>query len=286
MDQTDPLVAVTISDGIAMVQVDDPAHRNAISYELSKQLAAAVGAIRADERVGALILTATPPVFSAGGSIDDLESPPGPLAAVYAGFEALAACAFPTIAIVAGPAIGAGVNLALACDVILGFPAAVFDCRFLDIGIHPGGGHLWQLRHRVGRQGAAALVLLGDTLTGREAEARGLVWRCVEDDELLPLALRLARRAARRPAPVVQRHQGDPRPVGRGDDRSRCRRPRARPLRNGRCNSRSSSTVSAACATGSGERKSRRPIRGEGGGQRSPSAGSVARRMGWSRRLI
>jgi enoyl-CoA hydratase len=205
MDQTDPLVAVTISDGIAMVQVDDPAHRNAISYELSKQLAAAVGAIRADERVGALILTATPPVFSAGGSIDDLESPPGPLSAVYAGFEALAACAFPTMAIVAGPAIGAGVNLALACDVILASPAAVFDCRFLDIGIHPGGGHLWQLRHRVGRQGAAALVLLGDTLTGREAEARGLVWRCVEDDELLPLALRLAHRAARRPAPVVQR---------------------------------------------------------------------------------
>jgi enoyl-CoA hydratase len=93
----------------------------------------------------------------------------------------------------------------LACDVILATPAAVFDCRFLDIGIHPGGGHLWQLRQRLGRQGAAALVLLGDTLSGVEAEQRGLVWRCVEEAELLPLAVRLARRAAGRPAAVVRR---------------------------------------------------------------------------------
>ena len=200
-----PLVAVTVADGVAELRLDDPAHRNAVSYEMARQLAAAIGTIQADESVGALIVSATPPVFSAGGSIDDLEAPPGPLQEVYAGFEALAGCEFPTIAIVSGPAVGAGVNLALACDVILASPAAVFDCRFLDIGIHPGGGHLWQLRQRLGRQGAAALVLLGDTLSGREAEARGLVWRCVEDEELLPLARRLARRAAGRPGPVVRR---------------------------------------------------------------------------------
>jgi enoyl-CoA hydratase len=199
------IVSYDISDGVAILHLDDPAQRNAMSYEMARQLASAVHSIQGDERVGALILTAAPPVFSAGGSIDDLESPPGPLAEVYAGFEALAACEFPTIAIVAGPAIGAGVNLALACDVILASPAAVFDCRFLDIGIHPGGGHLWQLRQRVGRQGAAALVLLGDTVTGTEAEDRGLVWRCVPDEELLPLAMRLARRAVRRPAAVVRR---------------------------------------------------------------------------------
>jgi enoyl-CoA hydratase len=199
------LVTVTITDGVAILRLDDPAHRNAISYAMSHQLAAAIRAVQADEQVGAMIVTASPPVFSAGGSIDDLESPPGPLAEVYAGFEALAACAFPTIAVVAGPAVGAGVNLALACDVIVASPAAVFDCRFLDIGIHPGGGHLWQLRQRLGRQGAAALVLLGDTLSGVEAEARGLVWRCVEEEELLPLALRLARRAAGRPGAVVRR---------------------------------------------------------------------------------
>src|SRR4051812_27503481 len=113
------IVSYDITDGVAMLHIDDPAHRNAMSYEMARQLAAAVHSIQDDERVGALILTAAPPVFSAGGSIDDLESPPGPLAEVYAGFEALAGCEFPTIALVAGPAIGAGVNLALACDVIL-----------------------------------------------------------------------------------------------------------------------------------------------------------------------
>jgi enoyl-CoA hydratase len=199
------LVSFEVADGVAIVRVDDPAHRNAMSYEMARQLAETVRAVQNDERVGALILTAAPPVFSAGGSIDDLEAPPGPLAEVYAGFEALAASEFPTIAIVAGPAIGAGVNLALACDVILASPEAVFDPRFLDLGIHPGGGHLWKLRQLVGRQGAAALVLLGDTLTGTEAEARGLVWRCLPESELLPLAMRLAQRAAGRPSAVVRR---------------------------------------------------------------------------------
>jgi enoyl-CoA hydratase len=200
-----PLIAIDADDGVAVVRLDDPAHRNAISYELSRQLADAIHSIGRDEAVGALVVTASPPVFSAGGSLDDLESPPGPLSEVYAGLVALASCPLPTVAAVAGPAVGAGVNVALACDVILASPAAVFDCRFLDIGIHPGGGHLWQLRQRIGRQGAAALVLLGDTLSGQEAERHGLAWRCVHDDELVPLALQLARRAARRPGPVVRR---------------------------------------------------------------------------------
>ncbi len=199
------LVAVDTLDGVAVVRLDDRRRRNAISYEMSRQLAAAITALDGDGEVGAVVVTATPPVFSSGGSLEDLESPPGPLSEVYAGFEAIAGCPLPTIAAVAGPAIGAGVNVALACDVILASPRAVFDCRFLDIGIHPGGGHLWHLRHRVGRQGAAALVLLGDTLSGEEAERHGLVWRCVAEDDLLPLALRLARRAARRPGPVVRR---------------------------------------------------------------------------------
>jgi enoyl-CoA hydratase len=200
-----PLVDVHATDGVAVVRLDDPARRNAISYEMSRQLAAAVESIQQDDTIGAVVVTASPPVFSAGGSLDDLESRPGPLSEVYAGFVALTDCPLPTIAAVSGPAVGAGVNVALACDVILASPKAVFDCRFLDIGIHPGGGHLWQLRRRIGRQGAAALVLVGDTLSGEEAQQRGLVWRCVGDDDLEPLAMRLARRAASRPRRIVRR---------------------------------------------------------------------------------
>jgi enoyl-CoA hydratase len=87
-------------------------------------------------------------------------------------------------------------NLALACDVIVCSPSARFETRFLDVGLHPGGGHLWQLRQRIGRQGAAALSLFGETLDGEEAARRQLAWRCVPETDLLDTAWQLASRAA------------------------------------------------------------------------------------------
>jgi enoyl-CoA hydratase len=84
-------------------------------------------------------------------------------------------------------------------------PSAVFDVRFLDIGIHPGGGHLFRLATRVGAQGAAAMALCGDTLSGEEAVRAGLAWRCVPDDDLERAAGDLARRAASRSRELVMR---------------------------------------------------------------------------------
>ncbi|MBL7487695.1 enoyl-CoA hydratase/isomerase family protein [Frankia sp. AgB1.9] len=199
-----PLVATESRDGYAVLTLDDPAHRNALSLELSNALAAAVAAALADG-ARAIVLTACPPVFSSGGNLDDLITPKAPLREVYAGMLAVAGAPVPTIAAVDGPAIGAGVNLPLACDIVLASPRAAFDPRFLDVGIHPGGGHLWRLAHRVGPQGAAALVLCGDRLTGAEAAATGLAWRCVPSDELLARACALAARAAGRPAELVAR---------------------------------------------------------------------------------
>ncbi len=190
-------------DGVATVHLDDPEHRNALSRELSDALADAVGEALA-AGAGAIILTAAPPVFCAGGSLDGLLEREVPLAEMYHGMRALAGAPVPTIAAVAGPAIGAGVNLPLACDVVLAGRSARFDPRFLDVGIHPGGGHLWRLRERIGSQGAAALVLCGDVLTGEEAAAVGLAWRCVVDDELDALARRFARRAAGRDRELVR----------------------------------------------------------------------------------
>jgi enoyl-CoA hydratase len=198
------LVKYEIEDGVGVLRLDDPERRNALTLELSNELAAAVEAVTAAS-VGAVVLTAAPPVFCSGGLLDDLISPRAPLHEAYAGLDALTAVTVPTIAVVTGAAIGAGVNLPLACDVIIAGRSARFDPRFLDVGIHPGGGHLWRLRQRVGHQGAAALVLCGDTLTGEEAERAGLAWRCVDDDEALPLAQKLARRAAGRERTLVMR---------------------------------------------------------------------------------
>lgn len=198
------LVRHGVFDGVGRVHLHDPRHRNALSKQLSDQLAAAVAKVLAGG-AGAIVLTAEPPVFCAGGSLEGLLKRDVPLAATYAGYRALLDAPVPTIAAVAGAAVGAGVNLPLACDVVIAGESARFDPRFLDVGIHPGGAHLWRLIQRVGVQGAAALVLLGDSLTGAEAAARGLAWRCVPDAELDSVATALATRATERSAPLVRR---------------------------------------------------------------------------------
>jgi enoyl-CoA hydratase len=192
------------ADGVALVTLADPGKRNALSHQVSEDLAAAVRSVLAGG-ARSIVLDAEPPVFCAGGSLDDLIARSRPLGETYAGFLELAAAPVPTIAAVAGPAIGAGVNLPLACDVVIAGESARFDPRFLDIGIHPGGGHMWRLARRVGPQGAAALVLCGDSLTGPEAAATGLAWRCVPDEEVMAVSLRLARRAAARSPELVRR---------------------------------------------------------------------------------
>jgi enoyl-CoA hydratase len=194
----------SMEDHVAVLTLADPGKRNALSHRLSSDLAAGVrDVLSAGAR--SIVLAAEPPVFCAGGSLDDLLARERPLGETYEGFLALAQAPVPTIAAVTGPAIGAGVNLPLACDVVIAGESARFDPRFLDIGIHPGGGHMWRLAQRVGAQGAAALVLCGDVLTGQEAAVAGLAWRCVPDSEALQTALRLARRAAGRSPELIQR---------------------------------------------------------------------------------
>jgi enoyl-CoA hydratase len=191
-------------NGIAIVFLDDPAHRNVLSRAMSDALAEAMASVH-EAGARAIVLAASPPVFCAGGSVDDLLDPPGPLAEAYAGVHALVDSPVPTIAAVGGAAIGAGVSIPLACDVIVVSDEAQFDPRFLDVAIHPGGGHLWELSRRVGRQGAAAMVLCGEVLRGEDAVAAGLAWRCVPHDELLETATTLAKRAASRSPELVVR---------------------------------------------------------------------------------
>jgi enoyl-CoA hydratase len=205
MDPSDPRVKLERDGNVAVVTLDDPARRNALSLEVTVQLGQAVDEAAADPSIGAVVVTATPPAFCAGGSVDDLLDPRAPLRDMYAGVLALSRLTLPSVAAVNGPVIGAGVNVPLSCDVILASPKARFDPRFMDLGIHPGGGHLWRMERLVGRQAAAALVLFGESLTGEEAARVGLAWRCVDDDALLDTAIALARRAADRPRELVGR---------------------------------------------------------------------------------
>ena len=200
-----PSVSLEVLDGpVGLLTLRDVERRNALRIELSLDLELAVnGALAAGSR--ALILTSAPPVFCSGGDLDDLVSPRASLTEISRGATALASAPVPTIAVVDGAVIGAGITLALACDVILCTPRAIFDPRLLDLGVHPGGGQLRGLSLRIGRQGAAALSLLGDRLTGLEAAEVGLAWRCVPSDEVLDLAMRFAQRVASRPPEAITR---------------------------------------------------------------------------------
>jgi enoyl-CoA hydratase len=107
-------------------------------------------------------------------------------------------------AAVNGAAIGAGLNLALACDVILAGESATFDTRFLQIGLHPGGGNTWRLRRITDLQTTMALVLFGEVVDGARAAEIGLAWKCVPDAELLRVAQAMAAKAAAGPTDVVR----------------------------------------------------------------------------------
>jgi enoyl-CoA hydratase len=183
---------------VALITVSDPERRNAMAIDLSEQLVAQVHAAESDPGIGAVVLTGAAPGFCAGANLDELgASKEAGLRRVYAGFFAVANCTLPTIAAVSGAAVGAGMNLALACDVRLAGPKARFDSRFLDLGLHPGGGYTWMAHRILGPQGAAAATLFVDVLDAKEAERVGLVWRAVDD--AVEAALAMAARAASAP---------------------------------------------------------------------------------------
>jgi enoyl-CoA hydratase len=201
-----PEVRTAIADGVATVTLDAPDRRNALTVELGDELVAALDAVEADPSVGAIVVTGAPPAFCAGADLSHLGgSQREGLLRIYEGFLRVARSPLPTVAAVNGAAVGAGANLALACDVILAGASARFDTRFLKLGLHPGGGHTWMLRRRVGPQAAAALVLFGQVVDGAEAERVGLAWRCVPDAQLLDVAREVAGTAAAAPRDLVVR---------------------------------------------------------------------------------
>lgn len=201
-----PLIRSVRTGRVAVLTLDDPQRRNALSMDLCAELAAHMDAAEADPDIGAVVITGAAPAFCAGADLTQLGgSRREGLLAIYDGFLRVAGSPLPTIAAVNGAAVGAGMNLALAADVRLAGRSARFDARFLDLGIHPGGGHTWMLRRIVGPQAAMAMVVFGQRLDGAEAERVGLAWRCVDDDDLLDTAVQMAARAADAPAELTRR---------------------------------------------------------------------------------
>ena len=200
------LVLLSVDDHVALITVNDPDRRNALTDEISARLRAAVEQAEADPDVHAVVITGAGKAFCAGADLSALGAAGGGgaesgLLALYDGFMALGNCRLPTIAAVNGAAVGAGLNLALAADVRIAGPKALFDARFQTLGLHPGGGATWMLQRAVGPQVARAALLFGMRFDAKAAVRHGLALSVADDP--VAAALELAAGPAAAPREVV-----------------------------------------------------------------------------------
>lgn len=200
-------------DRVAVVTLVDTERRNAMTAMMVEEILEVFDALEADEDTGAVVVTGAPPAFCSGADVSSLgalsRAPRAEeranVTSIYEGFLRVLRSPLPTVAAVNGAAVGAGFNLALACDVRIAGTSARFDTRFVRIGLHPGGGHAWMLERAVGPQTAAAMLLFGATLDGPRAAAEGLAFACHPDDVLLEEAVAFAAGAAACPRALLER---------------------------------------------------------------------------------
>jgi enoyl-CoA hydratase len=167
---------------------------------LQDDLGDAVDSVARDATTRVLVVTGNGKAFSAGADLPavfgdrdrDVATMRAGLKRIYDSFLRLRRLDIPTIAAVNGAAVGAGLNLAMACDVRYAAPGAKFGVTFTKLGLHPGGGCTWFLTQALGRQRALSLILDGATFGAEQAKGYGMVLDVVDD----PLAVALEQAAA------------------------------------------------------------------------------------------
>ncbi len=194
---------------MALLTLDQPERRNALSDELARDFREQLAAVRAEPAVRSLVVTGAGTAFCAGADLGSLAQGAGSaaqrralLGEYYRTFLDLRSLPLPTVAAVNGAAIGAGLNLALCCDLRIMAEGAHLAAPFLRLGIHPGGGATWMLS-RLSPAGARELLLLGEPVAAPRALALGLVTRVLPASELETGALELARALAGLPRSVM-----------------------------------------------------------------------------------
>jgi enoyl-CoA hydratase/carnithine racemase len=192
---------------VALLRLNRPEARNALSPELMEQIAAELERLDPDPEVRCVVVAGSEKVFAAGADIKAMsersfaEALRHPAASFW---RRLAAIKTPTIAAVSGYALGGGCELALACDMIVAAMGATFGQPEINLGIIPGGGGSQRLARVLGKQRAMELVLTGRRFDAAEAAALGLVNKVVPDDHWLEEAMALAKEVAEKP-PIAAR---------------------------------------------------------------------------------
>ncbi len=200
-------ILLEFESGVATITLSRPESLNSFNEDMHKRLAEALSRVKESD-ARALLLTGAGRGFCAGQDLNDRNVRPGgetpdlgrSLELFYNPLiRSLRALELPVVCAVNGVAAGAGANIALACDIVLAARSASFVQAFCKIGLVPDSGGTFMLPRLVGGARAAGLAMLGTKLTAEQAEAWGLIWKCVDDDRLMTEARALASHLAKQP---------------------------------------------------------------------------------------
>ncbi|MBU9766427.1 enoyl-CoA hydratase [Mycobacterium sp. TNTM28] len=188
-------ILVTRTDRVATIQLNRPKALNALNSQVMTEVTTAAAELDRDPSVGAIIVTGNEKAFAAGADIKEMAELS--FAEVYEAdffelWSKFAATRTPTIAAVAGYALGGGCELAMMCDILIAADNAKFGQPEIKLGVLPGMGGSQRLTRAIGKAKAMDLILTGRTIDATEAERAGLVSRLVPADSLIDEALAVA----------------------------------------------------------------------------------------------
>jgi 2-(1,2-epoxy-1,2-dihydrophenyl)acetyl-CoA isomerase len=197
-----------IDQGVAILRLNRPDALNSFTADMHGEVREVLTRAAGDKAVRAVLITGNGRGFCAGQDLNDRAVAPGaempdlgdsvenyynPLIRLITGMEK------PVICAVNGVAAGAGANIALACDIVIAARSASFIESFAKLGLIPDSGGTWILPRLVGMARARGLAMLGPKVSAEQAEAWGMIWQVVDDDELMTTALGLAQQLATQP---------------------------------------------------------------------------------------
>ncbi len=203
-----PSILLEIDQGVALLTLNRPEKLNSFNIEMHQQMRSALNQVRKDSNVRALVITGSGRGFCAGQDLADrnvaadaqapdlgesIEKRYNPM------LRSLRELPIPIVCAVNGVAAGAGANIALACDITLAGRSASFIQTFCKIGLIPDAGGTWTLPRLIGTARAKSLALLGEKVSAEQAESWGMIWRCVDNEQLMEEAMKLARHLATQP---------------------------------------------------------------------------------------
>lgn len=208
-----------VVDGVGVMTLNRPDRLNAISDDMVAAMATTLSMWDDDDGVGAIVLRGAGKAFCAGGDLVDFAADgginhgstvPDPARVAWlrdvqrGSVGALTACRKPTIAAVTGAAAGAGMGIALACDLRVGSEKSLFTTAFTGVGLSGDFGVTWLLTHIVGRARARQMLMLSEQIAGEQALSWGLLNWLVEPDELMDWTMTFARQLADGPRFALQ----------------------------------------------------------------------------------